>query len=428
MATIKPFRGVLYNKTKIDEVGKVVCPPYDVISKEEQENYYELSPYNIIRVELGKIFPDDNENNNVYVRARNYLETWFNEEILIYDELPHYYLYVQEYNYEGKNYFRPGIVAAVQIEDYEAKVILPHEKTLKKAKEDRYRLLKETQTNVSQIFGFFSDQTRKARLVINEVIETNEPVYDFIDKDGVKHILYRIPEEFETDVFEALYDSQIFIADGHHRYETALRYRNEMRSVYGNIEDAWYEYVMMTLVPLESNMLVLPIHRLVNLESALNERNLVDKLKAFLEVTPVPGSEHLKTAIEGSSDAGVFGLITHANSFVLKVKPEALNILPDNIDEEIKNLDTFILSHLILKNIFGFGEADIESRVKFTSSFREIVETPKKDQSQIGFFLRPVSIEKIQKISLKGLTMPQKTSYFYPKLWTGLVMRSHLKT
>lgn len=424
MATVKPFRGLLYS---VDYVSKVVCPPYDVISPEEQENFYNNSPYNIIRVELGKVYEDDNEKNNVYIRARNYLEQWIHEGILYYDQEFYYYLYVQEFTHDGKRYFRPGIVAAVKLEDYETKIILPHEKTLPKPKKDRYNLLSETHTNVSQIFGLFSDNTRKGRTIINETVK-DDPVYSFEDEKGVTHLLYRIPEKYENDISEALFDAQIFIADGHHRYETALNYRNEMRKNYGEIEDAWYEYVMMTLVPVEVDLLILPIHRIVRLDHAISERELYENLKADFEVTSLPGSGHLKEALEKSNDTtGVFGLVTTSNSFLLKVKEESLSKVRNEEFEPLRTLDTNILQELVLKPIFGFSEENLEDHIVFTGDINEAIHAPKEEAKTASFIMRPVSIETIRKVALNGRTMPQKTTYFYPKLWTGLVMRSNLK-
>lgn len=427
MAIVRPFKGLLYNTQVAGEVQNLVCPPYDVISPEEQEYFYSLSPYNIIRVELGKQNPEDDEKNNVYSRAKDYLETWINNNILVFDDEPHYYLYKHEFYFEGRRYERSGIVAAVKIEDYETKTILPHEKTLPKAKEDRLRLLRETHTNVSMIFSFFSDSTRKARLVINEVLKNEKPLFEFKDRENVVHSLYRIPKKYDTDVFESLYDAQLFIADGHHRYETALRYRNEMREIYGEIEDAWYEYVLTTVVPIEADMVVLPIHRIVDLKSPADEKQIVNNLSIWFDVKPVPGSEHLRQEVYGSDEPGTFGVVTPSNSFVIKARKESLNVLDKSNAEEIRLLDANIFNEIILGKVFEIGPSDLESRVKFTSNFREIVEIPKQDKTKVSFALRPVSIDTVKKIAIKGLIMPQKTTYFYPKLWTGLVMRCNLK-
>lgn len=154
------------------------------------------------------------------------------------------------------------------------------------------------------IFSFFSDSTRKARLVINEVLKNEKPLFEFKDRENVVHSLYRIPKKYDTDVFESLYDAQLFIADGHHRYETALRYRNEMREIYGEIEDAWYEYVLMTVVPIEADMVVLPIHRIVDLKSPADEKQIVNNLSIWFDVKPVPGSEHLRQEVYGSDEPG----------------------------------------------------------------------------------------------------------------------------
>lgn len=427
MAIVRPFKGLIYNLEKIDDIGKVVCPPYDVISPEEQEYFYNLSPFNIIRVELGKNTEHDDETNNVYTRARSYLEDWISKEILLFEDKPYFYIYAQEFLYEGKRYLRPGIVAAVKIEDYETRTILPHEKTLPKAKEDRLNLLRETHSNISQIFSFFSDTTRKARLVINEILKKQNPVFSFTDDKGVLHSLYRVEESYETDIFDALYDAQLFIADGHHRYETALKFRNEMRAAYGEIEDAWYEYVLMTLVPVESDLLILPIHRIVILEEPVQEKDLIDRLSVWFNVKPVPGSEHLKQELDSSTSVGVMGMITPSNLYILKPKEESLKILDKNIPEEIRFLDASIFNELVLKNVLDINLSELERRVKFTSDYREIVETPKKHKNRVSFALRSVPVEAVKKIALKGLTMPQKTTYFYPKLWTGLVMRCNLK-
>jgi uncharacterized protein (DUF1015 family) len=427
MAEVKPFQGVLYNIEKIGDLSSVICPPYDVISPSEQDFYYDLSDYNIVRVELGKHFPDDNDKNNSYTRARDHLEAWLNQGILIRDNYPNYYIYLQEFTYDGKIYQRPGIVLAVRLEDYENRIIIPHEKTLPKAKEDRLNLLRATHTNVSQIFGFFSDKTRRALLAVNETIKEEDPVYSGVDKTGVRHSLYRIPQKFFTDISEAFLDAQIFIADGHHRYETALNFRNEMRRQFGLIDNAWYEYVMMTVVPVELDLLVLPYHRIARLPENLTEKELFNKLKERFEVRSLPGSHHLKDHLEKEAAKCAFGVVTNSNSFIVIIPEEEIEKVRNVEFEPLRKLVTNVLSELVLKPIFGINEDEIETKLSFTSDYRKAVEMPKENSSLVSFVVNPISVDTIREIALNGYTMPQKSTYFYPKLWTGLVMRSNLK-
>lgn len=422
MAEIKPFKGLLYNLKKTGEPSKLFCPPYDVITPEEQTYFHQVSPYNIIRVELGKHHPDDSDTNNVYTRANQTLNNWIEENILTLHNEPGFYLYLQTFRHGKKEYNRPGIIAAVKIEDYEKKVILPHEKTLPKAKKDRFKLLSETKTNISQIFGFFSDTTRKARITISETAK-QKPLFKFKDNQNILHSLFKIPASMEESLLKALQDERIFIADGHHRYETALDYRNKMREKHGFKSDAPWEYVMMTLVPIESDLLILPIHRIVLNNRYSKDSVLIDKLSKYFEVFPVCGSNYLLNKVNGSGEKGVLGMVTHSGSYVLKARNNSLEEIPDNRLKEIRFLDANILFYLVLKPVFIIDESNFESDIYFTSNTRSIIEIPKKEKERLGFLLRPVSVEVVKKAALSLTPMPQKTTYFYPKIWTGLVMR-----
>lgn len=413
MAEIKPFKGLIYNSAVVSEIEDVFCPPYDVITPEMQDNLYDRHPHNIVRVELGKPVSED----SVYKRARQYLSEWLKEGILTYDDEPFFYLYQQDFSYEGRTYHRPGIVAAVKIEDFESGVILPHEKTLPKAKKDRFELLKATETNVSQIFGFFSDTTRKARSVVASALKTS-PVYSFTDEEGVKHSLYRIPSNLNEKLIQSLKDARIFIADGHHRYETALNYRNYMREKHGIVPDAFWEYVMMTLVPVESDLLILPIHRLIHTAPSLKEKQLISELRSKFKVTPLPGSHHLEDALKNAELFGTFGMVTESNTYLLEYTSE-----PDN---ELALEAELLLSELLVP-YFNVNPDKIEDSISFTSSFREAIKAPRQKKATAAFIMRPVPVSTVQRFAEAGVTMPQKTTYFYPKVWTGLVMRSNLK-
>lgn len=421
MAEVREFKGLLYNIKKAGDPSTLFCPPYDVISEEEQKQFYELNPYNIIRVELGYEFPDDDVNNNRYTRARDFLHVW-EEKGILYEDKPSFYLYLQTFNLKGKKYERPGIVAAVRIEEFEKKVILPHEKTLSKPKEDRFNLLQATFTNVSQIFGFFSDSSRKARLAVFETLK-EKPYFEFSDKDEVVHSLYRIPDAYYPSLKEAFINERIFIADGHHRYETALRFRNTLREKFGYDPEAPWEFVMMTLTPIESDLVVLPVHRLLKLDSPLKDSELLEKLSKFFTIHPKCSPSKLEELLFSSTEKGTLGVVTASGEYLIQLKSGLINSLPHAGSNAVKSLDVNILNHFVFEKIFGLSQNTLEEKLKFFPDSDEIRASVKRDNLTIGFLLRPISIEAIKEVALNLETLPQKSTYFFPKVWTGLVMR-----
>jgi uncharacterized protein (DUF1015 family) len=425
LAEIREFPGIIYDVAKAGPIGDLVCPPYDVISPEQQERYYEASPYNVIRIELGKEFPGDTETENKYTRAAAFLEAWLRDGILVTDT-PSLYLYLQDFEWDGRRYSRPGVVGAVRLHEFSERVILPHEKTLSKPKEDRFNLMKATRANVSHIFGFFSDATGRARQAIEKARRT-EPLFSFVDDDGVTHSLFRIPEEAAATIKDALASERIFIADGHHRYETALRYRATMRETLGTDAEGPWDFVMMTVVPVEADLLVLPIHRTVRLPEALSDSALLEKLEPYFDIRIQCGPAHLREALANEVDTHVFGMITRTGEYVLALKQEHVSgATAAGTGKGLSPLETLpsnLLQRFAFERALGIALADLESVVSFTSDFTEAQARAKADPRAVSFILKPVSVETIKDVSLNLETMPQKTTYFYPKVWTGLVMR-----
>ena len=405
---IKSFRGITYNKDKV-KIEDVVAPPYDVISPEEQEKYYKKSEYNIIRLILGKIYEDDDETNNRYTRARDFFKSWLKEKILIQDSEEKIYYLEEDFEINGKRFKREGFIVLIKLEEFEKGNILPHEKTLRGPKIDRFNLIKECRANFSQIFGIFSDPLLESINLLKDCACSNSPYFSFkfnnIDysfwKLGDKDLMSKLKEIMENKV--------IFIADGHHRYETALEYRNFMRKKLNvsNSTEYPFDYVMIYLCPMEDDgLIVLPTHRLVkNIE--LNTQNFLEKVKSYFEITKIASVKEIQI--------NEFIFYDGKNFYHLKLK--------NKIQEK---LDVEILEELIFKNILKITEDEITNKTKidYIKDEKEGIELVKNNQYSALFIVNPPTIDQIKNIALKKGILPQKSTFFYPKLLTGLVINS----
>ncbi len=418
MAEVKPFKGVIFNPEKVD-IEKVVSPPYDVISPKEQDELYATHPHNIVRIELGKREDRDNEKVNKYTRARELLYKWLEEEILIRDAENAFYLYQQEYTIpEGELKERLGLVSLVKIEHFDKKTILPHEKTFIKPKEDRYRLLKACHANISQIFGIYRDERVFLKpLLKSKSYTTLRYIHDFTDKDGVHHTLWRITEKALIEKIRDFFkDKKILLADGHHRYETALRFRDEMRKERG--KGPW-DYVMMTLATADENLTILPIHRGL-LELPVAEPKLLSLLSKPFEVKEASSlSQMLK---EKEEELLGLGMAIGDKFYALRLKDKTfpqqkLSYLPISL----RALNVSFLHYHIFKEIIGIEPFD-EDKIVFEKDPEVLLKKAKEGTVKAAFFLNPVSFDEIWQVAENGLRLPQKTSFFYPKVWTGLVI------
>ena len=264
MVNVFPFRGILYEKKKIKNLAKVMTPPYDVINPSEQEYYYEESPYNIIRLILGQEFPNDSRYNNKYLRSAAFLKGWLHHGILKQDGKPALYLYEQSFLVKGKRYRRLGFIALLRLEDFEKGKVFPHENTLSKPKLDRLELLRACSSNFENIFTIYSDDKLKTMKPFKKYLR-RQPAIKVKDKLNTVHSLWRVDDRTTIiKVMKEMKDKPVFIADGHHRYEASLRYRNEMRERSTRFsEDESYNHIMAFFTPIEGEgLVVLPIHRL----------------------------------------------------------------------------------------------------------------------------------------------------------------------
>lgn len=427
MATIIPFRGLRYNPDKINDLSLVVTPPYDVIDDAAQAHYYAQHPANVIRLELGLTYPQDTAGNNRYSRANQYLEKWLEEKVLIPEPQASLYLYEQEYSARGNRVIRTGLVCGLKVEPYESGSILPHEETLSKPKADRLQLIRATRSNFSSIFGLYSDPNQEVIQILREEIKNQPPVIDITDEAGEDHRIWVIQNSSVlAKVAELFKEKKIFIADGHHRYETALEYAQEMHE----LGHSGYDYVLTTLVNVyDPGLLVLPTHRLVGNLSDFNIKTILERLTTLFEVEKLGTLDdlpQLMSRLEEQRERHVFGMVMGEHLYFLTLRDweTAAGLLPADRSASWKSLDVAILDNLILDNMLGIGEIQRRSQDNLCYSRSEdwVVDQIRNRSYQLGFLLNPTQVQEIVDVAQARDKMPQKSTYFYPKLITGLII------
>jgi len=405
MAIVKPFRGILYNPQKVNG-SEVMSPPYDIISEKLREELYLKSPYNIIRIDYGKNQP----NLDRYALANEFFHQWLKEGILIQDEEPCLYGYEVSYKYKSKNKILRGIVAVVKLEEL-GKGIFPHEQTYSKPKADRLNLMKACMANTSLIFSIYRSKERITSKILQKI---EKPYIKAKDLDGNEHRIYKIQDNAQVQsIINELKDKPLFIADGHHRYEVALEFKKEMEKIYPNSEDAPWNHVLMFLSNIEDNgYLILPTHRLLSTSLPVKELLTNNTNFIFREITEKFSDIEEFVEEKGSGNFGVY--LKDKKWYLLRYIGPSLNNLPP----ELRNLDVNILEEAIIKQLFPQQEIcydiDIDKGMK-------LVHEGKCDSI---FVLRATKGEDIERVALSGLRMPPKSTYFYPKLLTGMVINT----
>jgi uncharacterized protein (DUF1015 family) len=428
MAEIFAFRGIRYNPERVD-LCEVVTQPYDKITPEMQEEYYRRSPHNYVRINLNRS-PGERR----YTEAEETLERWLNEKILIRDAQPTIYAYYQDYQAENgaKLLTRKGFSALFKLAEY-GKGILPHERTLSKPKEDRIKLMRATRANLGQVFVLYSDP----KLVINQILdreigsqETLRAVDSF--DPATAHRLWPIQEKSVLEkITAAMRDKTLFIADGHHRYETALAYRDEMRVK--KVEcpgHESYENVMLTFVNMDDKGLtIFPTHRLIHELEGTDPQKLEKQLSPYFGFKrfKLQERERLLEELRRASEGGrhAFGLYLQGfkNCYLLALQDEAVldELVPDR-SPEWQRLDVTICHWLLLDKIFGIAPDAVEGRVDYRRSAREALDLVEGSKEAVAILLNPTKVEEVRRIARNGEKMPQKSTDFYPKMLSGLVV------
>ena len=414
MAIVKPFRGVRFNLEKV-LLKQVIAPPYDVISPDEREVLVGRSSYNIVNIDL----PEGEEK---YQKAAQLYQTWRSEEILQKDTEPAIYLYEQEYEYGGRNYVRSGFVGLLRLEKLGEGVVFPHEKTLSGPKEDRLALMVACKANLSQIFGLYLDQDDVMKSIFMECRQTM-PVESAVDDNKVKHTVWMINDPETIRQIQAfMKDKAVYIADGHHRYETSLTYRDKMREKNNDIEfEAQpYDYVMMMFVNFyDSGLMIFPTHRVLDFMEGVSEETVFEGLKAHYAITKLADKAESDAFLAAHKDPGTMVMVLKSGRYGLLLDPEHL----ESLHPVYREIDTYLLQTNIINSVLRIPDEQLLAKkgIHFYQSEADVEKQVQK-HGGAGFILKPTTIEAMRKVSESGLVMPQKSTFFYPKLATGLIL------
>ena len=418
MAEIKPFRALRYAAAAGD-AALLTCPPYDIIGEEERRRYLDGSPYNVVRLELP-------EGEDPYAEAGRTLRAWLADGILRRDTDPGFYLYEEEFTAYGETKRVKGFICLVRLEEFSKGVILPHEETLSKAKEDRFNLMKATGCNFSQIYSLYMDEGRATGKKL-DALSSGRPRYEFSD-GAVTHRMWLVNDpEAIASISDDFTDRRLYIADGHHRYETALNYRSWKREQ--GTADGGEDYVMMMLVDMESDgLVVFPTHRLVRRLPGFGAERLLRECAALFDVVRYDSLSGMEKTLGELYAQGknAFAFYSGGDGWALLALKDAeatAEALPEK-SEAYRSLDVSVLHSLILERLLGIDKENMAKQVNltYTRSAEEALQSVRSGESQCAFLLNPTRVTQIRDVAAAGEKMPQKSTYFYPKLITGLVM------
>lgn len=408
--TVIPFRGLRYNATKVAGLKNVIAPPYDVIKPEERVALETHHPANIIRLILSQPHTDDTDGVNQYTRAATLMNQWIADGTLVRDATPRYYIYDQSFNApDGKNYTRRALIALVKLEPFENRVVLPHEKTHAGPKADRLNLMRECHANLSPIFLLYADPTGALEQIMENFTDTHQPEIDCAETFGSTHQLWCLDNVERNNEIQNLFSSKpLLIADGHHRYETALAFRDEMM----HTGLPGYGYMMVNLVRMESpGLAVLAIHRLLDNLSSDRIADAIAKLPEVFEAHEVDTQANLMAKLDtlkGKSPA--VGMYTADNTYRL--------LIPHSSTSD--QLDVTLVQETLIKEIFQVET--LADHISYTAYADDAVAHVKGSASRVALFMNPTPVEQVLEVAMAGSTMPQKSTYFYPKMATGFVL------
>jgi len=420
LAEISAFKGVRYNQEIIQDMADVICPPYDIISLEQQKAYYEKSDFNVVRLEHGMVLPGDNKTNNKHTRACTAFNEWLKDRVLLIDHVPSFYIHEHCFTFQNMRRKRIGLTACVKLEPWEKKIILPHENTVPGIKSDRLELMKACPVNFSPLLGLYEDMGQKVTKLMG-VQAGKKPAIDFADAGDTHKLWIANEPEFVQRVSHFLASKPIYIADGHHRYETALAFRDEklqqMKHARGNEA---FNFVMIALVSFsDPGLVVLPVHRLINKVSAGNLAKFKSALEQHFELLSAPLDQNGLPEMPGAI-ARVLGL-EPGNAVGLKLRHQSSlrELMPSGHSDTYRRLDISIVQHLAIDRL---ATLDKNVNITYTPNAVDARHLVESGGCQLAFVLNPIPVTTIKSIADSNDKMPGKSTYFYPKLPTGLVM------
>ncbi len=422
MAQIKAFKAMKFDESKVGNLKDVVCPPYDIIDEKGAQRYLNASKYNIIRLEkpVGE---------NAYRNAQRLLNEWKSSGVLKDDESDCIYIYEEEFSALGETRAFKGIICLVKLEEFSKGVILPHEETLSKAKQDRLNLMKSTFCNFSQIYSIYIDKEHSTLNIIDK-LSSGAPDVEVCDDNNVLHRVWKIKDkDIISKIICQFKDRKLFIADGHHRYETAINFRDYCKDNGKLGTNGNEDYVMMLLVDMEQDgLVVFPTHRLLRDIENFDSNKILNECREFFEIERKDNPDLISEELKKLYDKGKKAFAFYNGEdiwYLLKLKQECdlKKILADE-DECKRELDVTILHKLILERCFNIDKENManQKNLNYTRNFNEAIDKINNGEFQCGFIMNPTRISEIKDVAESGEKMPQKSTYFYPKPITGLIM------
>lgn len=417
---IEPLCGLLYDPSVVGDLARVVAPPYDLIGDARQRELYERSPFNVVRLEFGR-------DADRYTVARETLAAWLRDGALRRAPRPAIYLYTQRFEIEGRTTARHGLVARIRVEEYRRGRILPHERTFPAAKEDRLKLLTAIETNVSSIFGLYSGE-HPALDRLRDIALNRAPQIALTDDLRIQNELRAIESREEIATIQReLATPRVLIADGHHRYETALEHRAIRRASVSTAPLQAFDYVMMTLAACnDPGLVILPTHRVVHHLDRARAMDFAGHAREHFVVESFSDRDQLIRALKDRGRGALaVALRQGCAMYLLSLKDSRAieSALPNEV-REVRSLDVSILHALVFEHIFGLGAAEIRAggNIDYTIDARAAVDVALGGSADGAFLMNPPSINDVERVCDAGATMPEKSTYFHPKLLTGLVM------
>jgi uncharacterized protein (DUF1015 family) len=432
MAIVYPFRGYRYNSRIVTDLNQVVTQPYDKISHELQKDYYGRSPYNVVRVTLNR---EKSENPDTeYAEAGSEFRKWLDQEVLLQDPSPAIYAYYQQYSMEGRDRLQKGFIALLDLKGSEAG-IMPHERTFQAPKQDRLRLLRSIESNEDSVFMLYSDEELTVNRIMDETITDRIPDIEVKDDYGVLHRLWAITDPGKLEVIRsAMQPQKLFIADGHHRFETSINFMKECESSHWEPDgNESYDKRMVTCFNIADGVTILPTHRLIRDLHSFDASSFLRNIREHFEVHEIESEKGLFGQMKQFHGRNVFGFYPGRMKkfYILILKEEAQNdALLLKYTRAYRQLDVSILHILLLDYYLGINESKLvsQSNLDYARSARSSIEFVDSGKYQAAFFLNPTTAAQMQELALDGERMPQKSTDFYPKLLTGLVfMKMNIK-
>jgi uncharacterized protein (DUF1015 family) len=429
MATIKPFRGTRYDPDRVEDLSRVISQPYDRVRHGLQDKYYDQSPHNVVRIIKGKETPEDSDDDNVYTRARDYYATWLNQGVLMREDQPALYVLRQSFTLpDGTEKSRQGLVTAFQLSAFDEGIVLPHERTHSGPKVDRLNLMRATEVNFGHIFMLYPGD--RINELLNEAVERTEGLEarELFEKDVLQQFWPVTDAETVEAVLEEMAPRRnLIIADGHHRYETALNYRDEMREQHPDApNNAGFNFRMVTMVSMQDpGLVILPTHRLIHSYGKMSAAEILEEAKETFSLIPVDSREDLEAALDEATPAHPrFGFYNGGHTVLELKDPGVMDRLLPGRDPAWRMLDVSVLHELLIERVMDISKEAVERKenIEYLRDPQMGYDAVDEGEAEFLFVLNPTRMEQVRACTAAGEKMPQKSTDFYPKVISGMVM------